>query len=248
MRISKVLPAVALALAGIAALFFAVAPLGTRLGWWHYRFGLYWLMPAAGFIGAAAAVHSGLALTTRWQRFRIQGRVMLCLALTIGLAVAYVPWRYHVIRAALPPIHDLSTNTENPPTFEAVLPARAAENASGVAYDNPQLPHMQKQAYPDLAPLIVPLPVAKAFDLALEVARAMPGWTIVAVDPGRGRIEASQQSRWYGFTDDISIRVACDEVGSRIDMRSTSRQGRSDYGVNAARIRGYMAALRRRIG
>jgi uncharacterized protein (DUF1499 family) len=173
---------------------------------------------------------------------------MLCLALAVGLFVAHVPWRYHVIRAALPPIHDISTDTENPPTFEAVLPARAAENAGDVAYDDPQLPRMQKQGYPDLTPLTVALPVAKAFDIALEVARAMPGWTIVAADPSRGRIEASRQSRWYGFTDDISIRVACDEVGSRIDVRSTSRQGRSDYGVNAARIRSYMAALRTRIG
>ena len=76
----------------------------------------------------------------------------------------------------------------------------------------------------------------------------MPGWTIVASDPGAGRIEASQQSRWFRFTDDIVIRVACDELGARIDMRSTSRQGRSDFGVNAARIRAYLVALRQRIG
>jgi uncharacterized protein (DUF1499 family) len=65
---------------------------------------------------------------------------------------------------------------------------------------------------------------------------------------GAGRIEASQQSRWFRFTDDIVIRVASDEVGSRVDMRSTSRQGRGDFGVNAARIRTYMSALRQRIG
>ena len=93
--------------------------------------------------------------------------------------------------------------------------------------------------------------LAPGFDLlleALDVARSMPGWTIVASESGARRIEASQQSRWFRFTDDIVIRVACDEVGARIDMRSTSRQGRSDFGVNAARIRAYLVALRQRIG
>jgi uncharacterized protein (DUF1499 family) len=57
----------------------------------------------------------------------------------------------------------------------------------------------------------------------------MPGWTIVASDIDAGRIEASQQSRWFGFTDDIVIRVVIDEEGSRIDVRCTSLQGRTDY-------------------
>src|SRR5258707_1365594 len=76
----------------------------------------------------------------------------------------------------------------------------------------------------------------------------MPGWTIIASDADTGHIEASQQSRWFRFTDDIVIRVSGDVAGSRIDMRSTSRQGHSDYGVNAARIRVYLGALRKRIG
>ncbi len=76
----------------------------------------------------------------------------------------------------------------------------------------------------------------------------MPGWTIVVVDADAGRIEASQQSRWFRFTDDIVIRVVGDEAGARIDMRSISRQGQSDYGVNATRIRTYMRALWKRIG
>ena len=87
-----------------------------------------------------------------------------------------------------------------------------------------------------------------AFNEALQAAKSMPGWTIVASDPEAGRIEASQQSRWFRFTDDIVIRIAGDGAGTRIDMRSTSRQGHSDYGINAARIRAFMGALRRRIG
>ena len=112
---------------------------------------------------------------------------------------------------------------------------------------SPQLAEMQKAAYPDLVSVMTTLPVTRAFNEALDVAKSMPGWTIVASDVDAGRIEASQQSRWFPFTDDIVIRVV-DEAGSRIDMRSTSRQGLSDYGVNAARIRAYMSALRKRIG
>jgi len=85
--------------------------------------------------------------------------------------------------------------------------------------------------------------VQKAFREALQGAKSMPGWTLVASDADAGRIEASEKSRWFGFTDDIVIRVVADGVGSRIDMRSTSRQGTSDYGVNGARIRAYMHAL-----
>jgi uncharacterized protein (DUF1499 family) len=99
-----------------------------------------------------------------------------------------------------------------------------------------------------VVPIMTRLPVRMAFNEALDVAASMPGWTIVASDVDAGRIEASQQSRWFRFTDDIVIRVVVDGEGSRIDVRSTGRQGRSDYGVNAARIRAYMSALRKRIG
>jgi len=127
------------------------------------------------------------------------------------------------------------------------LAARAAERAASVDDRGPQLAQLQKAAYPDLAPLITRLPVTRAFNEALHVAESMPGWTIVASDVNAGRIEASQQSRWFRFTDDIVIRVVGNEAGSRIDMRSASRLGRSDYGVNAARIQAYMGALRKRI-
>jgi uncharacterized protein (DUF1499 family) len=76
----------------------------------------------------------------------------------------------------------------------------------------------------------------------------MRGWTVVAADPANGRIEARHTSLWFRFTDDIVIRVAAETEGSRIDMRSESRQGRSDFGVNANRIRAYMATLRQRLG
>ena len=231
-----------------ALLLLGLAPLGWRARWWPYRFALAWLMPASAVIAALAVTVSLLTLVLRWSALDLRSFAMVSVALVLGAALVYVPWQYNRMRTTLPAIHDITTDTENPPTFSAVLPARAAERAGGVDYRDPRVPQLQKTAYPDVVPLNAPMPVGKAFAEALDVARSMPGWTIVASEPGAGRIEASQQSRWFRFTDDIVIRVASDEVGARIDMRSTSRQGRSDFGVNAARIRAYLVALRQRIG
>lgn len=247
MYLSRTGPGTGLVLSGIALVLIAVAPFGWRLGWWPYSFGLYWLMPASGYVAAVAATLSVLTLALGWSELRPRGLGVLSVALCLSAALVYVPWQYSRVRSTLPPIHDITTDTDNPPAFSAVLPARAAEHAGGVNYDDPQLPQLQKVAYPDLAALKAALPVAKAFNKALHVAKSMPGWTIIASDADTGHIEASQQSRWFRFTDDIVIRVSSDVAGSRIDMRSTSRQGRSDYGVNAARIRAYIGALRKRI-
>jgi uncharacterized protein (DUF1499 family) len=246
MYLSRTGPGTGLVLSGIALVLIAVAPFGWRLGWWPYSFSLYWLMPASGYVAAVAATLSVLTLVLGWSKLRPRGLGVLSVALCLSAALVYVPWQYSRVRSTLPPIHDITTDTENPPAFSAVLPARAAEHAGGVNYDDPQLPQLQKVAYPDLAALKAALPVAKAFDEALHVAKSMPSWTIIASDADTGHIEASQQSRWFRFTDDIVIRVSCDAAGSRIDMRSTSRQGQSDYGVNAARISAYIGALRKR--
>ena len=95
--------------------------------------------------------------------------------------------------------------------------------------------------------MISDLPPADAFERALAAAQAMPGWIDIAYDKKAGRIEASQRSFWMGFTDDVSIRVARHGSGSLIDVRSLSRQGQGDFGVNAARVEAYLAALKARL-
>jgi uncharacterized protein (DUF1499 family) len=244
-RIGAVPP---LLVAALALGILALGPLGLRLGWWAYGFGLYRLMPASGLLAAIAVVLSILALVREWSRLRLGGRAMLFVALILGASLVYVPVFYWQTRKSVPPIHDITTDLDNPPAFSAVLPARAAERAGSLDRRTPQLAELQKAAYPDLAPLTTTLSPSRAFAEALEAAKSMPGWTVVAADPTAGRIEASERTRWFRFTDDVVIRVVGDGAGSRIDVRSTSRQGRSDYGVNAARIRAYMGALRKRIG
>lgn len=241
-------PIGALALAGIALCLLALAPLGVRLGWWPYSFGLYQLMPTSGVVAAVALIVSVLTLARGRSQLHPSSLATLAVAILLGTALVYVPAQYAFRRNSLPAIHDITTDTDNPPTFTAVLSARAAEHASSLDDRRPELAQLQKAAYPDLGPLTTSLRVPQAFQAALEVAKAMPGWTIVAADANAGHIEASEQSRWFRFTDDIVIRVAGHEVGCRIDMRSTSRKGTRDYGVNSARIRAYMDRLRKRIG
>ena len=137
----------------IALVLLAVAPFGWRLGWWPYSFGLYWLMPASGFVGVVAVSLCVLTLALGWSELRPRSLGVLSVALCLSAALVYVPWQYSRLRSTLPPIHDITTDTDNPPAFSAVLPARAAEHAGGVNYDDPKLPQLQKAAYPDLAAL-----------------------------------------------------------------------------------------------
>ena len=87
---------------------------------------------------------------------------------------------------------------------------------------------------------------ARAFEIAQALAREQ-GWWVGSVNASTGVIEATTRSFWFGFTDDIVVRVLPDGSGSRIDMRSVSRVGRSDLGANAGRIRRFQAQLRERL-
>jgi uncharacterized protein (DUF1499 family) len=236
------------ALVALALALLAVSPLGWRGGWWDFRFAFTWLMPSSGYIAVAAAMVSLLVLTVGWPQLTRRNLMVAGIGLAAGAVLAYVPWQYNHRLNTLPRIHDITTDTENPPSYVAALPERAAENAGPATYAGREIAEQQKATYPDLAPLKVGLPPDQAFQRAVDTAQAMPRWRLVAVDPAAGRIEARETSLWFRFTDDIVIRVASEETGSRIDMRSESRQGRSDFGVNAGRIRAYMAKLKQQLG
>jgi uncharacterized protein (DUF1499 family) len=142
----------------------------------------------------------------------------------------------------VPRIHDITTDTDHPPAFVAVLPLRAtAPNTTD--YGGPEVAAQQRSAYPDIQPALLELPPTQAFQRALAAARAM-GWTIVAADSTAGRIEATATTFWYGFKDDVVIRLTPSDRGTRVDVRSESRVGGSDIGTNARRIRVYLTKLR----
>jgi uncharacterized protein (DUF1499 family) len=124
----------------------------------------------------------------------------------------------------------------------AVLPRRqGAPNPA--EHGGAALAAQQRAGYPDLAPGRFSAPPDRVFARAVEVARGL-GWEIVAAAPADGRLEATDRTRWFGFRDDVVARVRPDRTGSRVDVRSVSRVGRSDLGTNARRIRGFLEALR----
>jgi uncharacterized protein (DUF1499 family) len=142
----------------------------------------------------------------------------------------------------VPAIHDITTDTDRPPQFVAVLPLRAGA-LNPVEYGGPKIAAQQRKSYPDLAPLMLNVPPDRAFDRALAAARTM-GWEMAGSDQAAGRIEATDTTFWFGFKDDVVIRVTPEGVGSRVDVRSLSRVGGGDVGTNAKRIRRYLAALK----
>src|SRR5262249_3769316 len=123
----------------------------------------------------------------------------------------------------------------------AVVPLRAGVPVS-VTYPGPETAAKQRAGYPDLKPLDLPVPPATAFARALDAAKRS-GWEIDASDPASGRIEATDVTPWFGFRDDVVVRVTPTSSGSRIDVRSLSRVGRGDLGMNANRIRGYLEKI-----
>jgi uncharacterized protein (DUF1499 family) len=100
----------------------------------------------------------------------------------------------------------------------------------------------QRQGYPDLAPLTLPEPSGQVFARARATAERL-GWDIVGADPATGLIEATDTTRWFGFEDDVVVRVTPWGTGTRVDLRSVSRAGRSDIGSNADRLRRFLEAL-----
>jgi hypothetical protein len=141
------------------------------------------------------------------------------------------------------PIHDITTDIVQPPQFVAILPLRK-DAPNPATYGGPEVALKQRSAYPDIQTLIINAPGPQAFEQALAAARAI-GWRIVAEEPREGRIEATDTTFWFGFKDDIVVRVtAADERRSLVDVRSVSRVGRSDVGKNAARIRAYLRRIK----
>jgi uncharacterized protein (DUF1499 family) len=237
----KLVAIMTLLLAMTAALFLLVAGPGTRLDLWSFATG-FLLMRVALFIGLGAAALALLLMVI--PKTRRGQAATLGLALVIALATAWVPWHNYQTVQSLPFIHDITTDFEHPPEFVDVAPLRA-DAPNPVAHPGEETAAQQREAYPDIRPLDLDLTPEQAFDRALANARAQ-GWEIVAAVPAEGRIEATATTFWFGFKDDVVIRITAAENGSRLDIRSKSRVGRSDVGANAARIRAFTRAFEQR--
>ncbi|NNL55423.1 MAG: DUF1499 domain-containing protein [Woeseia sp.] len=234
MKLAKI----ALTFAVVAALLLLVAGPGTRLGLWDFRFG-FLLMRWALFVGLAAAVVSVILLLI--PKTRAGNGTLLVVAVLVSLGTAWLPYNGYRTARSLPFIHDITTDTANPPPFVAILPLRA-DASNPPDYAGAETAKLQQEGYPDLQSLTLSGAPAQVLQKALKTVEDM-GMEVVAVEPDEGRIEATATTFWFGFKDDVVIRVEPAGTGSKLDIRSKSRVGRSDVGANAARIRRFMDML-----
>lgn len=213
------------------------APLGTRWGLWDFRTGFSLLRVAlwVGVAGALLGVAGVFALRGKARTLALGG-------LALGLAAAGIPYGWYAAAKSVPPIHDITTDWSDPPLFEAVLEARR-DAPNSAAYAGPEVAEQQRRAYPGVQPLHLADKPGPAFAKALAAAREL-GWEIVRADPQAGRIEATDTTFWFGFKDDVVVRLTPNATGTRVDVRSVSRVGKGDVGANAKRIERFLAKLR----
>jgi uncharacterized protein (DUF1499 family) len=214
----------------LSVLILVLAPLLSRFGILPFMLGFYGI----GIAALIAIIAALIALVRMVPVLRDQGKTHLLGALVIGLLIpGYLFYLFSGARAA-PPIHDVTTNLNNPPQFETITPRQ---------YEGPRLfTKVQRRAlhevgYRKLAPLVVEASVQKATQAALEAINSM-GMNVAASDTAAGHIEATDTTFWFGFKDDVVVRVEeSPEGGSVIDIRSVSRVGIGDVGANAKRIK-----------
>lgn len=223
-----------LILAILVILAFPVAAIGTRWGLWSYG-SAFLALRVEFFLGIIVVLLSVILLVSQF----ISGNKLYLATVILSLVFALVaisPLIYQYIQVnKLPKIHDITTDVDNPPQFQAALAIRPA-GSNSVVYQGAEIASEQQAAYPDIKPIFIELNPQQAFAIAEKVVRQLK-WDITMVNENSGVIEASQTSSWFGFTDDVVIRVESqDQGGSRVDIRSVSRVGVSDIGANAARI------------
>jgi hypothetical protein len=229
-------------LAFVSALVAFLAPLGYRLGVWDVHFALLTLVKWTTIASLTAFMVCLLAAVGGGVRRQRAGRRAAYIGLLLSLLGAGVPLYHYGKARRVPAIHDITTDTVHPPTFVALAAARTAA-PNGLDYQGAAIAAAQRQAYPDIVPYLSPLPPAALFAQAETAARGL-GWAIVAAEPEHGRLEATDTSLLFGFTDDIVIRITPHTRGSQLDLRSMSRVGHSDVGVNAQRIRRFLTRLK----
>ena len=227
----------------VAALLLPIGALGSRFGLWPFTVGFLFL--GVGAVAAAAAALLGIvcllfAAARSWRR----EIVPLAIGTIVGVVALGVLFVQYSAAQSVPPIHNITTNFDDPPQFDAVVPLRG-EGANPHVYDAEQpvgartLAVAQRQAWPELGTQRFTLDLEAASERALRVVEGM-GLALVHAQldaaAGEATVEATDTTFWFGFKDDMVIRLRTDGEETIVDVRSVSRVGQSDLGLNARRI------------
>jgi uncharacterized protein (DUF1499 family) len=216
------------------------------------RFGFLEMKPAiATFFGALGlaglSIVIGLAgFAAIWQNgTRGMSRILLAFVISAGVLAypAYLAYQYR----KLPPIHDITTDPIDPPRFEALARLRSGDGANTAVYAGLYSAEQQRQAYPDIEPVQLEIPVDRAYAIALRLVNKRK-WLVIderapQLPRRTGTIEAVARTPIMGFREDVAIRVTPDGEDSRVDIRSSSRHFESDLGSNASRITKFIDEL-----
>lgn len=231
----------------LSALLLPFGPLAHRSG--LLELGPSFLVVVAAVAVAAVAVLGSLVMALYAHRKDlVRNRNLSIVALVVALVPIAVIVPQVIRGSSVPAIHDITTDTDDPPRFDAAVELRG-EDANPLAYgagmESPEeLARLQEEAYPDIEPLRTGLSVEEAVARAVEVLQAQ-GHDVVnrEIEDGVGIVEAVATTLWFGFQDDVVVRVRPTSGGSVVDVRSVSRVGQSDLGKNAERIRELLAAF-----
>jgi uncharacterized protein (DUF1499 family) len=216
------------------------------------RFGFLEVKPAiATFFGAlglaALSILIGLAgFAAIWQN-GTRGMTRILFAFMIDAVILAYPAYLLLQYRKLPPIHDITTDPIDPPRFDALARLRSSDGANTAVYAGLYSAEQQRQAYPDIEPVELEVPLDRAYAIALRLVNKRK-WLVIderAPQPARriGTIEAVARTPIMGFREDVSIRIAPDGEDSRVDIRSSSRYFESDLGSNASRIAKFIDEL-----
>ena len=234
----RVLP-IFLVLSIVVAWFFPLAALGTRFGWWEFRTA-FALLGGAAMTGAVLLAVSGVGVLLAIARKNDKAKHRAALTALVTLVPLSFVIYFGVKAGQVPAIHDISTDQQNPPAFDALLSQRP-ESANPLDY-TAEIAALQAKAYPEVQPLLLDAPLADVVSRARAVAKSLD-WEVVNVDPQKGLVEATDTSFWFGFVDDVVVRVTAVDGKSRVDVRSVSRVGRGDIGKNAQRIETFLQQM-----
>jgi uncharacterized protein (DUF1499 family) len=224
------------ALGALGIFDIVLGPILVHAGAVSPMFGFQWLF-GLGLLEALAALAVGLVALYRTRAGSgLAGRAFAWTGVGAGLVAVALLVVAMRPAAGLPTINDVTTDAEDPPLFSAT--------DRDMSYPAERFASQQRAAYPDLQPIRVSSAPLRALVLARETAESL-GWEIISVDVASGRLEAREVSRIFRFVDDVVVRVRPLETGAVIDVRSKSRDGRGDLGVNARRIRAFAAAIPR---
>jgi len=234
-----------------APLGFLIASAGSGFGLWHWQSGLGavpWVILAA--VLALLITIVGIILDRRKGRKTRWPLLGLGTVFAIGFMGYLASWAIPML--TLPAIHDITTDLADPPQFTALtLREDNWDNIPGADEDamrgmNPRQrwATVHQEAFPDIRSVRIDQPVAEVVEKAKRLAEDR-GWKIVNVDPASGNLEATDTVSLFRFKDDVVIRARAAENGaaSIIDMRSVSRVGVHDLGVNSERVRKFLSDL-----